>query len=353
MGLYGLGTSVEAPAATPGEERIPLSPEPEPLDPLPTHEPPDDEDDDDEDGDEDGDTSERADEPPDEAIMPIHGSVFVDGASPYDVRQTVLGDCYLLASLAAIAHTHPEIIEGMISRAGGYHDSYVVRFPRGSDPVRVTNLFPARITRYTRDDGTLSRVASPMYGQSTTPGELWVSILEKAFTAAYGATVADAVATGSLALARRRFSIRDLLFALQLRCARGYEQSGRGFFSAPVLEWLTGGDTAQYLVAGAAGLGADALAAVGLPVLPDAPSVRAVLDRATANRWPTVLETVTQVTNPERFRSHHAYALLAVGLEGPDSVLLYESNSSQVVVVTLAEIVTDVQAINVCVPRAH
>jgi hypothetical protein len=115
------------------------------------------------------------------------GLLFVGGVSGADVIQGAgAKDCYFLAVLASIADQNPQFIEGMIADNGG--GNYAVRFytvAPGStgesdlafEPrwISVTNVLP------TQSDGTLAFGRSDGVSSDGQP-ELWVSIVEKAFT---------------------------------------------------------------------------------------------------------------------------------------------------------------------------
>ena len=115
-------------------------------------------------------------------------SLFENGATAEDVVQgqngsRYLGDCWLLGSLAAIAHTQPNILEEAITDHGD--GTYTVRLykedSRGSmvaDDIRV--------------EGSLPRTANGQdaYAQRQNPHEIWVGIIEEAFASwkgSYGA----------------------------------------------------------------------------------------------------------------------------------------------------------------------
>jgi hypothetical protein len=109
------------------------------------------------------------------------GELFRDGASAGDVVQgqngsRYLGDCWLLASLAALAHTQPQVLEQAVTDHGD--GSYTVRLFRSGestpDEVRVSGALPR--TADGRD----------AYAQRQDPAELWVGIIEKAFASWMG-----------------------------------------------------------------------------------------------------------------------------------------------------------------------
>mgnify|MGYP006289000415 CR=1 FL=1 len=123
----------------------------------------------------------------------IPGTPFVRGrgdvadVEPNDVHQGNLGDCFLLASMAAIARQNPEAIRRMIRDNGD--GTYTVTLYRNSRPLRfwqpeytpveveVTQEFPAV-------DG------EPVFAQPGDGGgaqqELWTLLVEKAYAQQQG-----------------------------------------------------------------------------------------------------------------------------------------------------------------------
>jgi hypothetical protein len=103
------------------------------------------------------------------------GKLFYRGVRAQDVSQGWLADCYLAAALASVAQRYPETIKSGIVDRGG--DVYAVRFYqvdwRGKakeEWVEVDADFP-----WYQDKNTWA------YLQSTQKGELWPSIIEKAY----------------------------------------------------------------------------------------------------------------------------------------------------------------------------
>ncbi len=98
-----------------------------------------------------------------------HRDLFNNGPQYNDINQGALGDCYYLASLSTIAHQNPGVIEQMITPLGD--GTYAVRY-FGSAGQEV----------YLRIDGDLPvRNGSLIYAQGTPTGEIWVSLMEKAY----------------------------------------------------------------------------------------------------------------------------------------------------------------------------
>ena len=101
----------------------------------------------------------------------VVGSLFVDGAEADDVEQGLIGDCYFLATLAALADADPAAIHGTIGDLGD--DTYIVKLYRldGSDEplFRISGMLP------TNQSGNLP------YAKMSPDGELWVALLEKAY----------------------------------------------------------------------------------------------------------------------------------------------------------------------------
>ena len=89
-----------------------------------------------------------------------------------DIKQQQIGDCYLMASLAALAKNNPELIRQMIKDNG--NGTYTVRFFEDGKPVFITvdSDVPVQKTLcFSKEKG----------GISSDDGELWPSIVEKAY----------------------------------------------------------------------------------------------------------------------------------------------------------------------------
>ena len=95
--------------------------------------------------------------------------LFVDGPQYDDIRQGSMGDCYYLASLAALADSDPLIIQQMITPLGD--GTFAVRFNRAGQEV------------YLRIDADLpvNSGGSLVYAKAGPDGELWVPLAEKAY----------------------------------------------------------------------------------------------------------------------------------------------------------------------------
>ena len=141
-----------------------------------------------------------------------------------DVSQGRLGDCYFVASLAAIADKNPEAIRAMITDHGD--GTYTVRFHEGG-AVKVDNQFPLK-------DG---KPAYAGLGDVGVDGpELWVALVEKAWAKLKGGyemirgskvkmTSSDAMEamTGNKTTTNYTSSTSDevLLKALDAACQKG------------------------------------------------------------------------------------------------------------------------------------
>jgi hypothetical protein len=123
------------------------------------------------------------------ANRPARGRLFVDGVSGSDVAQGTLADCYLLASVAAVAQRSPRTLEQMIKRNDD--GTVTVTFHSGGRKVPITV------------DADLPRLRLPLldaasvYGGSTQEGELWPALLEKAYAQWKGGY--DAIGNGGSA----------------------------------------------------------------------------------------------------------------------------------------------------------
>jgi hypothetical protein len=115
-------------------------------------------------------------------------SLFRDGATASDVVQgrngsRYLGDCWLLASLASIAHSQPKVIEQAITDHGD--GSVTVRLHR-------EDAGGTMVAEDVRVDASVPRTADgrDAYAQRQDRKELWVVLVQKAFAAwkgGYGA----------------------------------------------------------------------------------------------------------------------------------------------------------------------
>lgn len=108
---------------------------------------------------------------PDFTYGPIEGAeLYVDGVDPLDIDQGSLGDCHLLASLAAIAAQDPGFIQDMITDNG--NGTYTVTFYEDGEPVQVT----------VDDHFPLDADGDSAYAEAAgDPPELWPLIIEKAW----------------------------------------------------------------------------------------------------------------------------------------------------------------------------
>ena len=126
----------------------------------------------------------------------FEGTPFVQGAADRccidsnDITQGAIGDCWMLASLGALAVTSPGTVARAIRDNGdGTYDVTLYRKEGSKDAasftpeiIRVDNLFPAYRWPFFMWPGT----AAPVYAQIGDTGsdgtaELWVLVLEKAF----------------------------------------------------------------------------------------------------------------------------------------------------------------------------
>jgi hypothetical protein len=102
------------------------------------------------------------------------GALFVGGPGYADMRQGALGDCYLIASLGAIAQSTPAAIQNMFIDNGD--NTWTVRFYYNgvADYVTVDRLLP------TNASGQLVYSNSGSLA-SSTGNELWMPLAEKAY----------------------------------------------------------------------------------------------------------------------------------------------------------------------------
>lgn len=120
------------------------------------------------------------------------------GPSPNDVRQGLMGSCYLLSALSALAETNPQAIRDLIQK--NTDGSYTVRFYRAVEglpgpnsvpvSIRVSNEIPLRVDRNEKGDPyaytTLYATSVPRDVFSDKPEAMpetamWVAMVEKAY----------------------------------------------------------------------------------------------------------------------------------------------------------------------------
>lgn len=114
-----------------------------------------------------------------------NGRLFVGGVKATDVIQGRIADCYLVASLSAIAHTDPNYIKDGIKNNGD--GTYTVRL---YDTDWRTGQYVAKNITVDADLPMRADGKTPLYARSTTSksgqNELWVAILEKAIAVSRG-----------------------------------------------------------------------------------------------------------------------------------------------------------------------
>lgn len=106
------------------------------------------------------------------------GSLFIDGVRPAEIIQGGLGDCYLVSSLLLLARGAPEFLADAVVDNGLINgkQTWGIRFyDQGGSPVWVT---------VDKELPVVSKSNSSLLGTSTTTGELWIPILEKAYAQA-------------------------------------------------------------------------------------------------------------------------------------------------------------------------
>uniref|UniRef100_A0A1I7SLZ9 Calpain catalytic domain-containing protein n=2 Tax=Bursaphelenchus xylophilus TaxID=6326 RepID=A0A1I7SLZ9_BURXY len=106
--------------------------------------------------------------------------LFVEGASPNDVTQGILGNCWFVSACSALTHNEA-LLEKVIPDANGqewgpnYSGIFLFQFWRFGEWIQVVidDLLPTK-------DGKL------LFARSKTPNEFWSALLEKAFAKLYG-----------------------------------------------------------------------------------------------------------------------------------------------------------------------
>lgn len=110
-------------------------------------------------------------------------TAFVKGSSdehevdPMDVDQGLLGDCYFIASLAAVARANPEAIKDLIidNGDGTFEVALFIRPHAWSEPVRVTKTIDSQLASKYAGTPLYAGLGDSAEGQS----EGWAPLLEK------------------------------------------------------------------------------------------------------------------------------------------------------------------------------
>ncbi len=103
------------------------------------------------------------------------GKLFSRGVRAEDVSQGWLSDCYLAAALSSVAQRYPEKIKSGIVDRGG--DVYAVRFYK----VNSRGVAKEEWVEVDADFPWFTNKDTWAYLQSTQKGELWPSVIEKAY----------------------------------------------------------------------------------------------------------------------------------------------------------------------------
>lgn len=107
----------------------------------------------------------------------VNGDLFVEGVSPSDAKQGIIGDCYFITALGAVAQNNPSVVENYFFEISDR--LWVVRFYDNA-------LVPHYVT--VNDELPFDNNKNSMfayYGKSdNTDGELWPALLEKAYVQA-------------------------------------------------------------------------------------------------------------------------------------------------------------------------
>ena len=103
------------------------------------------------------------------------GQLYVNDVSFDDIQQGRIGDCYLLATLSAIAKVNPQLIKDALRENGD--GTCTVRFY--DRPFFLARRRPVEVT--VTPDLPTAPSGGRVYGRSRDPQEQWVGIVEKAY----------------------------------------------------------------------------------------------------------------------------------------------------------------------------
>lgn len=112
------------------------------------------------------------------------GELVVDGADVSDIKQGILGDCWLLASLGSVVQSDPHFVEEAIIPQGD--GSFNVRLYNAVGDPPVVQEFWVVVDGLVPSDLNVIR-----YARTGEDGEYWPLIIEKAVTKLYDAHKED------------------------------------------------------------------------------------------------------------------------------------------------------------------
>ena len=110
-------------------------------------------------------------------FKPVSGCLFARGISGGNVDQGQLNDCFLAASMAAVAYARPDIIRRLMKPILGKKGWFHVFF-RGKKGQR---LRPTPVTPEVPHDG-----GRPLYAAGFKGKQFWPTLVEKAYAKRYG-----------------------------------------------------------------------------------------------------------------------------------------------------------------------
>lgn len=145
------------------------------------------------------------------------GKAFVQGSAdkhvvdPNDVAQGSLGDCYLLAGMAAVSRASPDAIQKLIKDNGDgtFEVTLYIRSKSYSKPTPVTKTVDARLAVKSPDN--------PLYAKTGDKGadgtEMWPALIEKAL--AMHKDSYDQISGGNIAKGFNFFGATEMLTGKQ------------------------------------------------------------------------------------------------------------------------------------------
>jgi calpain-15 len=120
--------------------------------------------------------------PPPVFFFSLSAQLFAGGIDAGDIAQGALGDCWLLAAVAATAEEHPEIIKSLFLTQEAE--------PCGCYRLRLYDIKHYRWRTFTIDDRIPVDAHGRPYFSKPNGDEMWVALLEKAFAKMWGSYAA-------------------------------------------------------------------------------------------------------------------------------------------------------------------